>query len=233
MSLKNSINNFLGKLIGYKLIHKDFDIHLQLNLDDKYGHRLSRETNQSIDSDNNPIPWITYPAFEYLDQFDLKDKSVFEWGSGNSSLYFSSKCKKITSVETDKTWFDRMKNKSTKNLELVLREIDMAAKSIHEFDGNFDLILIDSTSNRYECAIEASLKLKPGGLIILDNSDRHLKAAEYLNSKGYLQVDMHGFSPIVKYTSTTSLFFDRNFNWKILGDRQPNYSKASIKESAL
>ncbi|MFT5148907.1 MAG: hypothetical protein ACI86P_001591, partial [Flavobacteriales bacterium] len=54
-----------------------------------------------------------------------------------------------------------------------------------------------------------------------------------LKSQGYLQVDMHGIGPIVKFTTTTSFFFDRTFDWKILGDRQPRYSRAAINESSL
>lgn len=29
-----------------------------------------------IDKDGNPIPWYTYPAIEYLSQFDYGDKKV-------------------------------------------------------------------------------------------------------------------------------------------------------------
>ena len=33
------------------------------------------------DRDGNPIPWYTYPAIEYLSQFDYSDKKIFERGA--------------------------------------------------------------------------------------------------------------------------------------------------------
>ena len=35
-----------------------------------------------LDKDGNPIPWYTYPAIEYLSQFDYSDKEIFEYGCG-------------------------------------------------------------------------------------------------------------------------------------------------------
>ena len=42
-----------------------------------------------MDRDGNPLPWYTYPAIEYLRQFDYKDKKVFEFGCGFSSLFWA------------------------------------------------------------------------------------------------------------------------------------------------
>ena len=39
-----------------------------------------------LDRNGNPIPWYTYPAIEYLSQFDYSRKTIFEFGCGNSSL---------------------------------------------------------------------------------------------------------------------------------------------------
>ena len=35
-----------------------------------------------LDKEGNPIPWYTYPAIEYLSQFDYQDKKIFEFGCG-------------------------------------------------------------------------------------------------------------------------------------------------------
>lgn len=44
---------------------------------------IERTINEKIciDRDGNPIPWYTYPAIEYLSQFDVTDKDVFEFGA--------------------------------------------------------------------------------------------------------------------------------------------------------
>ena len=56
-------------------------------LDTVYGHSLSRDSGKSIYKDGAPVPWYSYAAIEFLEQFDLSTKTVFEWGSGNSSLF--------------------------------------------------------------------------------------------------------------------------------------------------
>ena len=43
-------------------------------------------THLLVNENNEPIPWFTYPSIQYLDQLDLSEKTIFEWGSGNSSL---------------------------------------------------------------------------------------------------------------------------------------------------
>ena len=52
-----------------------------------------------VDRFNRPIPWYTYPAIEYIKQLDFSDKTVFEYGSGNSTLFWAQRCKKLVSVE--------------------------------------------------------------------------------------------------------------------------------------
>ena len=66
-----------------------------------YGHFLSTIQYSSVDKDNNPIPWYTYPAIEYLKQLDFSEKSIFEYGSGNSTIFWSKVAKSVISVEND------------------------------------------------------------------------------------------------------------------------------------
>ena len=47
------------------------------------------------------IPWITYPAIEFLLDLDLSRYSVIESGSGLSTLFFAQRCAHILSYETD------------------------------------------------------------------------------------------------------------------------------------
>jgi hypothetical protein len=54
-----------------------------------YGHLNSVSKKRSIDAKGEPIPWYTYPAIEYIKQLDFSDKSVFEYGAGNSTVLWS------------------------------------------------------------------------------------------------------------------------------------------------
>jgi len=79
-----------------------------------FGQWQSIKKNISINKNNNPIPWYTYPAFEYLTQIDFSHKSVFEWGAGNSSLFWAQRAKEVISVESDKDWFNIINNNKFK-----------------------------------------------------------------------------------------------------------------------
>ena len=69
------------------------------------------------------------------------------------------------------------------------------------------------------CARNAVQHLKPGGMIVLDNSDWLPMSAQLLRDAGLLEVDMAGFVPLVAHTQTTSLFH-RSFSFSTVG-RQP------------
>lgn len=202
-------------------------------LNNKFGYKTSVIKGLPLDAENNPIPWYTYPAIEFLNQFDYSDKTVFEWGGGNSSLFWSRRAQKIFTVDNDKEWADKIKSES-KNGNLEIRWIDNKDKyigAIHDLSGKFDLIIIDGKF-RSECANTCLSHLKEGGLIILDNSDWYPKTAKRLKSCGLLQIDFSGFGPCNNYTWTTSLFFSRNFNFKTVNENQPVHSLGSIKQYA-
>jgi hypothetical protein len=46
----------------------------------QYGHLQSVRVRESIDGSGEAVPWYTYPAIEFLKQFDFTEKSVFEYG---------------------------------------------------------------------------------------------------------------------------------------------------------
>jgi hypothetical protein len=73
--------------------------YLQLN-----GWFTSLRLGRSVDADGNPVPWITYPAIEMLKRMDTRDARVFEYGTGNSSLWWAARAREVVSVEYDPNW---------------------------------------------------------------------------------------------------------------------------------
>ena len=51
------------------------------------------------------IPWINFPALEYLRRHIRLHHRVFEWGMGGSTTFFLKHCRQIVSVEHSKEWF--------------------------------------------------------------------------------------------------------------------------------
>ena len=184
------------------------------------GHATSRRTQTCVDAAGQPIPWFTYPAIEYLRQFDLRDRRVFEWGSGNSSLFLAQRTKEVRSIEHDRAWAERATEKLS-NLRVEWVPPDAYAEAIDRDDSIYDLIVVDAVE-RPRCAAAALKHLAPGGLVILDNADWFPNSAKTLREAGLLQVDMHGFGPINDYTWTTSFFFSRDCHLEPLGGLQPH-----------
>ncbi|MEO7318002.1 MAG: hypothetical protein ABIZ56_03325 [Chthoniobacteraceae bacterium] len=49
-------------------------------------------------------PWMTYAAAEFLSGWLKKDMSVFEWGSGGSTIFFARHAKQVTAIEHEEAW---------------------------------------------------------------------------------------------------------------------------------
>lgn len=181
-----------------------------------------------VDKDGNPLPWYTYPAIEYLSQFDYHDKKIFEFGCGNSSLFWAERAEKVVSIEDNLVWFEKWKETFHKdNLEVCWRnEGEIYENAIFESGEVYDVIVVDG-KRRVECSRTAVQKLAPGGMIILDDSDRvntsqeYVQSIEILRAANLIQVDFYGFCPTNNYAKTTSLFLSRDFDFKSLYKVQP------------
>jgi hypothetical protein len=191
-----------------------------------YGHVASVRSGLATDRDGNPLPWYTYPAIHYLRQLDFREKTVFEYGAGMSSLFWASVARTVVSVEDDEQWFASLSARLPSNAWLTL-ETDLAEfpRAIHRTgQGPFDVIVVDGPARgrtRLKCCREGLRTLRPGGLIILDNSDWLPESSRLLRESGLLQVDMTGFAPVCAHVQTTSLFFDRRFDVAPVMGRQP------------
>lgn len=95
------------------------------------------------DKEGNPIPWISFPAYEYLEQLDLSDKTVFEFGSGNSTLYWAKRVKSVISIEDDKEWYEKIKTRIPSNTTLLLRG---GLSMLTKLPSTHPLILFSSTA---------------------------------------------------------------------------------------
>jgi hypothetical protein len=199
------------------------------NLERRYGHWRSAWRQESVDADGSPLPWYTYPAIEYLRQLDVSDWAIFEYGSGNSTLYWAGRCRQVTAVEDDPDWHRALLAKIPPNVTYLFEtDPERYAGAPARAGHGFDCIVIDGSA-RPRCAQSAAEFLKPGGLIILDNADWFPNAAAALRGAGLIEVDFHGFGPINGYSWTTSLFLSRDFAPKLSGGRQPLHSRAAVR----
>ncbi len=143
------IKKVVGKVIPQKVKKQlsNFGI-----LASNYAQYESIKNWDCVDKNGNKIAWYTYPAIEYIDNIDFSQKSIFEFGSGNSSIYWSNKAKDVTSIEHDKLWYEKVKSSFNANQTLLYKENNEEYEnSILTTDKKFDVIIIDGI-RRYECA---------------------------------------------------------------------------------
>lgn len=185
----------------------------------KYIKRWIRSNKEGNTPYGDELPWITYGAIDYLNSHLPEKSNIFEYGSGGSTLYYSKKAEQLISVEHDKAWFKllnkELKDKKIKNCEYILKESVKSRNALHEYfkswrepessfedyvtaigkygDNTFDLVSVDGRS-RVACVREAYKKVKKGGFILMDNSERkeYFDAHLYMRGKGCEQIDFFG-----------------------------------------
>lgn len=225
------------KSIIVRIIYKFLPTPLKQQLENfrilavKYGQYQTIRRWECVDSEENKIPWYTYPAIEYLNGIDFSQQLVFEYGSGNSSAYWSKKAKSVFSVEHNKEWYLKVKSGLAENQVIELCESeDQYLDAIKKIPGKIDVIIIDG-KYREKCVKLVKEHISDNGIVILDNSDWFKETSKYLRDElDLLEVDFHGFGPINGYTWTTSIFYKRSARLKPIRNIQPQYSISAIEK---
>jgi hypothetical protein len=95
------------------------------------------------------------------------------------------------------------------NVEMVTVPLDVNYPSAIARTGRtFDVVVVDGRK-RAECAIQATVFLKEGGVLVWDDSDRdrYQEGIKTLLSSGYRKLDFVGLSPLVPELKQTSIFY--------------------------
>lgn len=167
-----------------------------------------------VNKDGDPIPWISLPALELLDNCDLTNLSIFEYGSGNSTIWFSSRTQSVTSVEHDQEWYKYLKKKykfpNTKILLIKLEYGKDYSKAINEYN-NIDIVLIDGR-DRVNCAYNAVNSMSPKGIVIFDDTQReqYRLGCDFLKNMGFKELKLVGMNVGRPMKKTTSIFYKPN-----------------------
>jgi len=187
------------------------------------------------------LPWITFKAIEWLDNYLTKEMCVFEYGSGSSTVYFSDTTASVVSVEHNIDWFYKTKDlvqdrdnvnlffhvpyNSTFRSETSVYTEDSFTSTSPEFKGysfynyvnaindykdqSFDLVVIDGRA-RASCIKVSLPKIKPGGYLLLDNSERnHYKIVSDRLLSQYESLSFTGGGPYIEEEWETTI-------WRIL-----------------
>lgn len=125
-------------------------------------------------------PWLTPAAIKVLKATLTREMRGLEFGSGRSTAWFAGRLGHLTSVEHDRGWYEkvsaRLKQNVNQQVTYLLREKDASvypAAAGNFADGSLDFLLVDGVL-RGQCALAGLPKLKPGGLLVVDDAHRYL-----------------------------------------------------------
>lgn len=150
---------------------------------------------------NKPAPWLSPTSILFFKKYLEKDMVGAEFGSGSSTLFFAPRISKLYSVEHNEEWYHLINEKltglncSNVDYRFVLqndksdfvddvfdleekRDFEIRRDYVNYFralndiqDHSLDFAIVDGRA-RTECCHEILPKIKKGGILILDNSER-------------------------------------------------------------
>jgi len=165
-------------------------------------------------------PWLTPQSIWILDSWLTAEDKGIEWGSGKSTLWFARRVKQIVSIEHDPVWYDKvsvwLKRGGAGNVNYRLSPLKSAdglypyADVANDYpDQFFDFALVDGTI-RHICVRKVLPKLRVGGILILDNSERYVPS----DSRGtYFERGRH----LRKFAKEWDAVLARLSNWRTIG----------------
>jgi predicted O-methyltransferase YrrM len=126
-------------------------------------------TNRIIDHVTGLIfPYYTHNFLEKLNTWNIENWRVFEYGGGDSTIWWRKKAKECISIDTNKKW--------SESHELILLQnkeefINYPCKLVEETGQLFDCIIIDNEPVQWRdfCTEMAIKCIRDGGILIIDN----------------------------------------------------------------
>ena len=185
-----------------------------------YGHKgylnsigwfTAFDNKQAVDGEGKALPWVTYSFIDFIKERINNTQHIFEYGSGNSTIFYAARAASVTSVEHDKGWYDNVKSSSPANAEMIYCELQRDgdyAKKASLLDKKFDIIIVDGR-DRVRCCYYSLSALTNNGVIVLDDSEREVyhPARVFLKEKGFKEISFSGISPGLFYEKATSIFY--------------------------
>lgn len=167
-----------------------------------------------IDKEHNPLPWVTYSFIDFIEDRLNKNMTIFEYGSGNSTLWYSKKVKLVISVEHDKKWYERIKNDMPENVKIHYKELIYGgdyARFTSTITERFNIIIVDGR-DRVNCLKQSINSVSKDGVIVLDDSERdaYKEGIDFLLKNNFKKIDFWGISPGLFYKKCTTVFYKNN-----------------------
>jgi hypothetical protein len=155
------------------------------------GQVVRRSIYQLYELSHPDEPWMSQGAVRYCEAHLTREHVGFEWGSGRSTPWFGSRLQSLLSIEHDCSWHatvtKKLQSKRLTNVRCRYLPLEhdpteptrphydptpSYVQAVDEVgDETLDLVIVDG-HYRQACILAALKKIKPGGLLLVDNTDR-------------------------------------------------------------
>ena len=175
------------------------------------GYIESTISQKPVKRDGSPLPWMNYGIISFLEQRLSKELSLFEYGSGNSTLFFSSFVSSVVSVECNREWYEYVVKTLPENVNLILCDpfdSESYSKIIQQQGRKFDVVVVDA-EDRINCLINAEQSLTDRGVMILDDSKGECwhSVIDHLQKLEFKKLDFEGLKPGRTSGYRTTIFY--------------------------
>jgi predicted O-methyltransferase YrrM len=159
-------------------------------------------------------PWIVPAASDFLDTVVARDWQALEVGAGASTTWLARRVGHVTSFEDDRLWYEEVRSSleanGLDNVDLRRIELGDLVAAVGALPGGYDLVLVDHSEDeegqRVATVEAAHEKVRPGGYLVLDDSDRraYRKVDELL--AGWTMRRFMGVRPSPLIATETTVF---------------------------
>lgn len=166
------------------------------------------------------FPWWSFGAVRHLRKELRPTMTAFEYGSGGSTLFLSAYVAQVTAIEDEASWAEKVTTHAGQhgrtNITVHHHPFDFwqtknftSSSYLLALDTPYDLIVIDGKEwddhVRDLCFTHAEKFIKPGGIILLDDSWRYPQVFKNHHARRLRQFRGTGYCrPGV---TTTTLFY--------------------------
>jgi predicted O-methyltransferase YrrM len=159
------------------------------------------------------LPWLSWPAVDFLERHLHPGMRVLEFGGGGSTEFFLSRGCDVVTVERSMEWIEKIRKRLDRigaaprwRLEYVpeLAPVSDYLGSLRM--GPWNVILIDA-SYRLECLAAACDYLTHDGMILFDNADLDIYSTAPSLMVGLARLEFAGLGVGRKDATKTDVYY--------------------------